>query len=593
MTKTDPNAAPDTAAHAETHEQSHEGPTHFIRDLIREDLEAGRVDEVVTRFPPEPNGYLHIGHAKAICLNFSMAQEFGGRCNLRLDDTNPIKEAQEFITAIEEDLKWLGYDWGGTTLHTSDYFEKLYDWALHLIKSGHAYVDDLNAEEIRESRGTLTSPGTNSPHRDRSVEENLDLFQRMRAGEFPDGAKTLRAKIDMSSGNINFRDPVLYRVLHATHPRTGDTWCIYPTYDYAHGQSDAIEGITHSLCTLEFADHRPLYDWLIEHLPIPTKPHQHEFARLNISHTILSKRRLSALVKEGVVSGWDDPRMPTLRGLRRRGIPPSAIREFAQRIGVARADSQVEYSFLEFCVREVLNRTAQRRMAVMKPLKVVIENYPEGETEQLDAVNNPEDEAAGTRQVPFSRVLYIEQDDFQEDPPKKFFRLAPGREVRLRYAYYVTCTDVIKDDAGVIQEIRCTYDPATRGGDSPDGRKVRGTLHWVSAPHALDIEVRRFGHLFETENPANNDDFFASVNRNSVVVAPNVKAEPSVADLSDGDRIQFERLGYFCVDPDTTPGHSVLNEIVSLKDTWKKQQKASTNAAPKPGKKKNKSAPRS
>ncbi|MCB1512424.1 MAG: glutamine--tRNA ligase/YqeY domain fusion protein, partial [Hyphomicrobiaceae bacterium] len=443
-----------------------ESPPHFIRDIIREDLSAGRVENVVTRFPPEPNGYLHIGHAKSICLNFGMAEAFGGRCNLRLDDTNPVKEDHEFIDAIQDDLRWLGFDWGGTTLYASDYFEQLYAWAEHLIEAGKAYVDDLNAEEIRAYRGSLTEPGTESPYRNRPAAENLDLFRRMRAGEFPNGARTLRAKIDMSSGNINLRDPVLYRVLHATHPRTGDAWCIYPTYDYAHGQSDAIEGITHSVCTLEFADHRPLYDWLIENLPVPSRPRQYEFARLNMTHTVLSKRRLSQLVSEGIVRGWDDPRMPTIRGMRRRGVPAAALREFANRIGVARADSTVEYEFLEFCVRENLNRTAERRMAVLNPVRVVIENYPEGQSELLDAVNNPEDETAGTRSVPFGRELFIERDDFMEDPPKKFFRLAPGREVRLRYAYYVTCTGVEKDADGNVTTIRCTYDPATRGGDS-------------------------------------------------------------------------------------------------------------------------------
>ena len=556
----DPNAATDA---------EHDGPTHFIRDIIRQDVESGQVKEVVTRFPPEPNGYLHIGHAKSIALNFGMAAEFGGRCNLRMDDTNPVKEEDEYIEAIQDDLRWLGYDWASETLHASDYFEQLYAWAEHLIENGLAYVDDLNAEEIREHRGTLKEPGRNSPYRDRPVAENLDLFRRMRAGEFPNGAKTLRAKIDMASGNINMRDPVLYRVLHEHHPRTGDAWCIYPTYDYAHGQSDAIEGVTHSVCTLEFADHRPLYEWLIEHLPTPSAPKQYEFARLNLTHTVLSKRKLMQLVTEGVVSGWDDPRMPTLRGLRRRGIPPAALREFAQRIGVARADSVVEYEFLEFCTRELLNRVALRRMAVLNPVKVVIENYPEGESEMLDAINNPEDESAGKRQVPFGREIYIERDDFMEDPPKKFFRLGPGREVRLRYAYSVTCTDVVKDAAGEITELRCTYDPATRGGDSPDGRKVRGTLHWVSAEHAIAAEVRRFDHLFKDENPAAIDDCRAAVNSESLRVVE-AKIEPVLATDAVGAQVQFERLGYFCVDPDTTPARPVFNEIVPLKDTWKK-----------------------
>jgi glutaminyl-tRNA synthetase len=549
-----------------------DGPDHFIRDIIRDDLAAGRVREVVTRFPPEPNGYLHIGHAKSICLNFGMAAEFGGRCNLRMDDTNPIKEEEEYIQAIQEDLRWLGFDWGGTTLYASDYFEQLYDWAETLIKDGKAYVDDLTADEIREHRGTLTEPGTDSPYRNRSIEQNLDLFRRMRAGEFPNGAKTLRARIDMASGNINLRDPVLYRVLHATHPRTGDAWRIYPTYDFAHGQSDAIEGVTHSICTLEFADHRPLYDWLIENLPVPAAPKQYEFARLNLTNTVLSKRKLMQLVRSGTVTGWDDPRMPTLRGMRRRGIPAAAVREFANRIGVARADSVVGYGFLEFCVREILNRTAPRRMAVRDPLKVVIENYPEGDGELLDAINNPEDESAGTRQVPFSREIYIERDDFMEDPPKKFFRLGPGREVRLRYAYYVTCTDVIKDPDGKVVELRCTYDPQTRGGDSPDGRKVRGTLHWVSAPHALSAEVRQFESLFEAENPSAEEDLLAAVNPNSLRILPDVKIEPALADDAIGTQVQFERLGYFCVDPDSTDGRPVFNEIVPLKDTWKKVQ---------------------
>lgn len=561
---TDHSKAPDDA--------EHDGPAHFVREIIKDDVAAGRVTQVVTRFPPEPNGYLHIGHAKSICLNFGMAAEFGGKCNLRMDDTNPVKEEDEYIEAIQEDLRWLGFDWGGKTHHASDYFDQLYAWAEHLIEAGKAYVDDLNAEEMREHRGTLKEPGRNSPHRDRSVEENLDLFRRMKAGEFPNGAKTLRAKIDMSSGNINMRDPVLYRVLHEPHPHTGDTWCIYPTYDYAHGQSDAIEGVTHSVCTLEFADHRPLYDWLIENLPTPAAPKQYEFARLNLTHTVLSKRKLMQLVQEGAVTGWDDPRMPTLRGLRRRGIPPAALREFANRIGVARADSVVEYEFLEFCTRELLNRIALRRMAVLNPLKVVIENYPEGDSELLDAINNPEDDRAGKRQVPFGRVLYIERDDFMEEPPKKFFRLAPGREVRLRYAYYVTCTDVIKDANGEITELRCTYDPATKGGDSPDGRKVKATMHWVSAEHALDAEVRRFEHLFTNENPGAEDDLIAAINPNSMKIVE-AKIEPELAEDAVGSQVQFERLGYFCVDPDTTAERPVFNEIVPLKDTWKKVQK--------------------
>jgi glutaminyl-tRNA synthetase len=549
-----------------------DGPAHFIRDIIRDDVAAGRVEGVVTRFPPEPNGYLHIGHAKSIALNFSMASEFDGRCNLRLDDTNPVKEEDEYIDAIQEDLRWLGYDWGDKTLFASDYFEQLYGWAEHLIEADKAYVDDLDAEQIREHRGTLKEPGRNSLYRDRTVEENLDLFRRMRAGEFATGAKTLRAKIDMASGNINLRDPVLYRVLHAHHPRTGDAWCIYPTYDFAHGQSDAIEGVTHSVCTLEFADHRPLYDWLIESVPTAAKPKQYEFARLNLTHTVLSKRKLMQLVQEGAVSGWDDPRMPTLRGLRRRGIPPAALREFAQRIGVARADSVVEYEFLEFCTRDLLNKTALRRMAVLNPLNVVIENYPEGQTEQLDAINNPENEAAGIRQVPFSREIYIERDDFMEDPPKKFFRLGPDREVRLRYAYFVTCTDVIKDADGNVTELRCSYDPATKGGDSPDGRKVRGTLHWVDAANSLTAEVRRFEHLFAGDNPGAEDDLIAALNSNSLTEIE-ARIEPALAADPVGAQVQFERLGYFCVDPDTSVTRPVFNEIVPLKDTWKKVQK--------------------
>ena len=553
-----------------------DGPDHFIREIIKDDLASGRESKVVTRFPPEPNGYLHIGHAKSISLNFGMADEFGGHCNLRLDDTNPVKEDDEYIEAIQEDLRWLSAEWDGNTLHASDYFEQLYQWAEHLIQAGDAFVDDLDAEEMRDYRGTLTEPGRDSPHRARSVEENLDLFRRMRAGEFPDGAKTLRAKIDMASGNINMRDPVIYRVLHASHPRTGDTWCIYPTYDFAHGQSDAIEGVTHSLCTLEFADHRPLYDWLIEHLPTPCVPKQTEFARLNLTYTILSKRKLMQLVNEGVVDGWDDPRMPTIRGLRRRGIPAEALRDFSRGIGVARADSAVDYGYLEFCTREALNRTALRRMAVLNPVKVVIENYPDGESELLDAVNNPEDETAGIRQVEFSREIYIERDDFMEDPPKKFFRLSPGREVRLRYAYFITCTDVIKDDNGEVVELRCSYDPASRGGESPDGRKVRGTLHWVDAERAVSAEVRRYEHLFTSENPAAEEDFLAAVNPNSKTVIEDARIEPALAGDPVGANVQFERLGYFCVDAQSTPERPVFNETVALRDTWKKIQKAQT-----------------
>ena len=548
------------------------GPNHFIRDIIRADLAEGRAKEVITRFPPEPNGYLHIGHAKSICLNFGMAEEFGGRCNLRMDDTNPTKEDVEYIDAIQDDIRWLGFDWGGKTRFASDYFDQLYAWAEHLIESGKAYVDDLSADEMREHRGTLKEPGRNSRFRDRSVEENLDLFRRMKSGEFSDGARVLRAKIDMASGNINLRDPVLYRILNAHHPRTGDAWHIYPTYDYAHGQSDAIEGVTHSLCTLEFADHRPLYDWLIENLPTPSVPVQTEFARLNLTHTVLSKRRLNQLVTQNHVSGWDDPRMPTLRGLRRRGVPAEAIRDFAQKVSVSRADSTVEYSFLDACVRERLNRAAPRRMAVLNPLKVVITNYDSGQSEMLEAVNNPEDESAGTRMVPFSRELYIERDDFMEEPPKKFFRLAPGREVRLRYAYYLTCNLVIKDDAGTIVELHCTYDPATKGGDSPDGRKVKATLHWVSAAHAATAEVRLYDHLFADEFPSTGDDFLEAINPDSLKVLKGAKLEPELLNARAGETVQFERLGYFCVDPDTSSERAVFNRTVTLKDAWKKVQ---------------------
>jgi glutaminyl-tRNA synthetase len=544
----------------------------FIRDIVRADLEAARYDTVVTRFPPEPNGYLHIGHAKSICLNFGVAQAFGGHCNLRFDDTNPLKEELRYIESIKEDVRWLGFDWGEHLYFASDYFEQLYEWAEHLVRHGDAYVDDLSPEEIRAYRGTLTEPGRNSPYRDRGPEENLHLLRRMRAGEFPDGARVLRAKIDMASGNINLRDPVLYRILHAAHPRTGDAWCIYPTYDFAHGQSDAIERVTHSLCTLEFEDHRPLYDWLIEHLPVPSRPRQYEFARLNLSHTILSKRRLIQLVEEGHVRGWDDPRMPTLAGLRRRGVPAAAIREFARRIGVAKADNLVDVALLEHCVRELLNRTAERRMAVLRPLKVVLENYPEGQIEQFEAVNNPEDPAAGTRLVPFSRELYIERDDFMEEPAAKFFRLAPGREVRLRYAYLITCREVVKNAGGEVVLLRCTYDPATRGGDAPDGRKVRGTLHWVSAAHALRAEVRLYDHLFTRPEPGADGDFLADLNPGSLEVLTDSRVEPSLAAAVTGEAVQFERQGYFCRDPDSTPERPVFNRTVALRDTWARIQ---------------------
>ena len=544
----------------------------FVREIVAEDLRSGKHGTVVTRFPPEPNGYLHIGHAKSICLNFGIAQEFGGRCHLRFDDTNPTKEEQEYIDAIEADVRWLGFDWGEHLYHASDYFEQLYLWAVALVEAGKAYVDDLSADEIREHRGTLTEPGRNSPWRDRPVEENLDLFTRMREGEFPDGARVLRAKIDMASGNINLRDPVLYRILHATHPRTGDAWCVYPTYDFAHGQSDAIEGVTHSICTLEFEDHRPLYDWFIENLPVPSRPRQYEFARLNLSYTVLSKRFLLKLVNDGRVRGWDDPRMPTISGIRRRGFPAEGVRDFAALIGVARNNGVVEVAMLEHCVRDVLNRTALRRFAVLRPLKVVIENYPEGQVEELDAVNNPEDPSAGTRKVPFSREIFIEREDFMEDPPKKFYRLAPGREVRLRYAYFVTCREVVKNAAGEVVELRCTYDPATRGGDAPDGRRPKATLHWVSAAHAVPAEVRLYEHLFTRPDPGAEGDLLADINPDSEDVLAGGLVEPSLAALPVGQTVQFERLGYFCPDPDSRPGRPVFNRTLTLKDTWAKIQ---------------------
>ena len=545
----------------------------FIRNIIAEDLAERRMESLVTRFPPEPNGYLHIGHAKSICLNFGVAEEFDGRCNLRFDDTNPAKEEQEYIDAIKADVKWLGYSWNGEPRYASDYFEQLYSWAELLISKGKAYVDDLTADEMREYRGTLTETGRNSPHRDRTVEENLDLFRRMRSGEFSNGERVLRAKIDMASGNINLRDPVLYRIMHESHPRTGNAWCIYPTYDFAHGQSDAIEGVTHSLCTLEFEDHRPLYDWLIENLPVPSRPRQYEFSRLNLSYTVLSKRRLIQLVEEGHVNGWDDPRMPTISGLRRRGVPPEALRDFARRIGVTKSDSVVETQLLDHCMRELLNRTAVRRMAVLNPLKVVIENYPEGESEELKAVNNPEDEGAGSRMVPFSRELWIERDDFMEDPPRKFFRLAPGREVRLRYAYFITCHDVVKDANGEIVELRCTYDPATKGGNAPDGRKVKATMHWVSAPHAVEAEVRQYEHLFATEEPGASGDYLDNINQESFNVLTDCMLEPALAAAPVGGTLQFERLGYYCADPDGTPERPVFNQTVGLRDTWAKVQR--------------------
>jgi glutaminyl-tRNA synthetase len=542
----------------------------FIRDIVAADLESGKHKSVVTRFPPEPNGYLHLGHAKSICLNFGVAAEFGGRCNLRFDDTNPTKEEQEYIDAIQRDVRWLGFEWGEGNLHfASDYFEQLYDWAVHLIRAGKAYVDDQSPEEMRIARGTLTEPGKNSPFRDRSVDENIDLFARMRAGEFPNGARVLRAKIDMASGNINLRDPVIYRILHAHHPRTGEAWKIYPSYDFAHGQSDAIEHVTHSICTLEFEDHRPLYDWCLDNLPVPSRPHQYEFARLNMTYTLLSKRVLTELVRGGHVSGWDDPRMPTLAGLQRRGIPAEALREFVKRIGVAKANSTVDLSMFDFAVRETLNRTAQRRMAVLRPLKVVIENYPEGQVEQLDAVNHPDDASLGSRQIPFSRELYIEHEDFMEEPPKKFFRMAPGREVRLRYGYFITCKDVVKNDKGEVVELRCTYDPETRGGNAPDGRKVKATIHWVSAQHAVQAEVRVYEQLFATPTPE-AANFASQINPNSLEVLTGAMLEPSLASDTFDGAIQFERQGYFCRDKDFAPGRPVFNRTVGLRDSYAK-----------------------
>ena len=544
----------------------------FVREIVRSDLDAGRVKEVVTRFPPEPNGYLHIGHAKSICLNFGIAQEFGGHCNLRFDDTNPTKEEQEYIDAIERDVRWLGFDWGKHLYHASDYFERLYGWAEDLIRAGKAYVDDQSQDEIRHNRGTLTEPGQNSPFRDRSMEENLDLFHRMRGGEFPNGARVLRAKIDMASGNINLRDPVIYRILNAVHPRTGTTWKIYPSYDFAHGQSDAIEGITHSICTLEFEDHRPLYDWCLDNLPVPSRPHQYEFARLNLTYTVLSKRVLTLLVRDGHVQGWDDPRMPTIAGLRRRGVPPEAIRDFIKRIGVAKANSVVDAGMFDFSVREVLNKSSLRRMAVLKPLKVVIENYPQGQVEELDAVNHPDDPTAGARKIKFGRELYIERDDFMENPPKKFFRLSPGAEVRLRYAYFITCREVKKNAAGEVVELRCTYDPATKGGNAPDGRKVKATMHWVSVADSIAAEVRLYNPLFTKPDPSGGENFAADLNPNSLEVLTGARLEPALAGTKPEVPVQFERLGYFCLDPDAQPGKPVFNRTVGLRDTWAKEK---------------------
>ncbi|MFN2250518.1 MAG: glutamine--tRNA ligase/YqeY domain fusion protein [Anaerolineae bacterium] len=547
----------------------------FIRAMIEADLRTGKWDgRVVTRFPPEPNGYLHIGHAKALALSFSVAEEYGGTCHLRFDDTNPVKEDQEYVDAMKRDIRWLGFDWDDNEFYASDYFEQLYEWAEQLVRQGDAYVCDLSAEELSEQRGTLTEPGTESPYRDRGVEENLDLLRRMRAGEFPDGSRTLRAKIDMASPNLNLRDPVMYRVLHVTHHRTGDTWCIYPSYDWTHGQSDSIEGITHSLCSLEFANNRPLYNWFLERLGV-YHPEQTEFARMNVSHTVTSKRKLIRLVDEGHVLGWDDPRMPTLSGMRRRGYPPAAVRAFLDGVGVAKRENTIEIARLEHAVREELNRTAPRVLAVLRPLRVVIENYPVDKVEYLEAVNNPEDPSAGTRELPFTRELFIEQSDFMEDPPRKFFRLAPGREVRLRYGYFITCTHVIKDDEGNVIELRCTYDPATRGGDAPDGRKVKGTIHWVSAAYAIPAEVRLYDHLFtkfDAEEVDDGGDFVDNVNPESVEVLHDCQVEPTLADAQPGDTFQFERTGYFTVDPESEKGHLVFNRTVTLRDSWAKQQ---------------------
>jgi glutaminyl-tRNA synthetase len=552
---------------------------HFIRNIIEEDVRNGKNGgRVHTRFPPEPNGYLHIGHAKSICLNFGLAGEYGGLCNLRFDDTNPTKEEVEYVESIKEDVRWLGFDWDDRCYYASDYFEPLYAYAVQLIREGKAYVDSLSPEEIRRHRGTLTEPGKESPFRDRSVEESLDLFERMRRGEFREGEHVLRARIDMASPNLNMRDPVIYRIMHASHHRTGDAWCIYPMYDFAHGLSDSLEGITHSICTLEFEDHRPLYDWFLDQLGV-FHPQQIEFARLNLSYTVMSKRKLLELVRGGWVSGWDDPRMPTISGLRRRGYTPAAIRSFCERIGVAKKASTVDLSLLEYSVREDLNRTAPRVMAVLRPLKVVIENYPEDQVEELEAVNNPEDPSMGTRTVPFSRELYIERDDFREDPPRKFFRLAPGREVRLRYAYFVTCREVVKDEAtGEVTELRCTYDPETRGGNAPDGRKVKGTIHWVSVPHALDCEVRLYDRLFNRPNPADvpeGEDFTSLLNPDSLEILPACPVEPGLREAGPGERYQFERLGYFCVDArDSEPDRPVFNRTVPLRDSWAKIEKA-------------------
>jgi len=547
-------------------------PKDFIREIINEDLTSGKYDATVTRFPPEPNGYLHLGHAKSICLNFGLAEEYGGRCHLRFDDTNPAKEELEYVESIKEDIRWLGFDWGDHLYFASDYFEKLYEWALHLIENGKAYVDEQSAEEIRQSRGNLQEPGTESPWRDRPEEESLDLFQRMRAGEFPDGAMVLRARIDMAHPNLNLRDPVLYRILHAEHHRTGDEWCLYPMYDYTHGQSDALEYITHSLCTLEFENHRPLYDWFLENLPVPSKPRQIEFARLNLTYTVMSKRKLLQLVTEGHVTGWDDPRMPTLSGVRRRGYPPEAIRNFCQTIGLTKYPSTHDIALLESAVREVMNRTAPRFMAVLDPIKVVVTNYPEDRVERFGVLANPEQPELGERLVPFSRELYIEREDFMEDPPKQFFRLSPGKEVRLRGAYFLRCDEVVKDADGEILELRCTYDPETRGGENPpDGRKVKATIHWVSCEHALDAEVRLYDRLFDCEAPDQEEGgFLARLHPGSFVLAAGAKLEANLAGLAPGSTVQFERLGYFCVDPDSSEERPVYNRTVGLRDAWAK-----------------------
>jgi glutaminyl-tRNA synthetase len=566
-----------TKTESETNEAPSPAPSNFIRDIILEDLKTNKFNgRVQTRFPPEPNGYLHIGHAKAICLDFGLADEFHGHTNLRFDDTNPTKEETEYVESIKADVRWLGFEWENL-FYASDYFDQLFEWAVQLINAGKAYVDDLSAEEIREYRGTLTKPGKDSPYRNRSVEENLDLFERMRKGEFPDGSRVLRAKIDMSSPNLNMRDPVMYRIMRTDHHRTGSKWCIYPMYDYAHGQSDSLEKVTHSMCTLEFEDHRPLYNWFIQQLGIfPSR--QIEFDRLNLTYTLLSKRKLLQLVNEKRVSGWDDPRMPTISGIRRRGYTAEAVRNFCNAIGASKTNGSIELAMLEHFVREDLNKRSPRVMAVLRPLKIVIDNYPEGQVEEMDAVNNPEDESAGTRRVPFSRVLYIEQDDFREVPPKGYFRLSPGREVRLRYGYFITCTSVTKNDKGEVIEVHCTYDPATRGGNAPDGRKVKSTIHWVSAGHAVDAEVRLYENLFSKEDPnevEEGQDFLANLNPNSLEVVTGAKLEPSLGNAAAGSRYQFERLGYFCVDPDSMAGKPVFNRTVALKDTWAKLEKKS------------------